>query len=126
MKVYSDMIRLTECKDATSFSRVSVGLQYPFACVEHLPGDIVCIPCHAFPADWHLARELGKQPLANEMEAVRRLRDVDADLLQVLSSSDDVSLPRRKRLERLGSRGRRRRLLECAEQETLAFTAATV
>lgn len=79
--------------------------------------DIVCIPCHAFPADWHLARELGKQPLANEMEAVRRLRDVDADLLQVLSSSDDVSLPRRKRLERLGSRGRRRRLLECAEQE---------
>ena len=85
--------------------------------------DILCSPCHGFPADWHLARELRRCPDLTEMEALKTLPAVDADLLQLLRSSEDVSAQsaqRRKRLQRLGTPEKRRRLCSCAEQAHFA------
>ena len=79
--------------------------------------DILCIPSHGFPADWHLARELRRRPGLKEPEAIKMLRGVNADLLELLRSSGNVSSQRQKRLERLGTAERRHRLRECAEQE---------
>ncbi|CAK9094562.1 Uncharacterized protein SCF082_LOCUS44446 [Durusdinium trenchii] len=73
--------------------------------------DLLCIPCHGFPSDWHLARALKQQ---DEEEAVRSLATIDAELLALLKHDETHES---RRCLRLGSARRRRQLLSFAEAE---------
>ena len=74
--------------------------------------DVLCVPCHGFPPDWHLARALRTQ---TEEAAIQSVHDIDDKLLVLLGSSQ----VQQKRVQRLGSSERRRRLLSLAQTEKL-------
>ena len=94
--------------------------------------DVLCIPCHGFPADWHLAQALralralrreaeeAEEAEAEEVEveAVRRA-PLDSELVALLQRPTEG-----KRLRRLGSPRTRRRLLVHVERELLGFDQA--
>lgn len=82
--------------------------------------DLLCIPCHGFPSDWHLARALKQQ---DEEEAVRSLATIDAELLALLKHDETHES---RRCLRLGSARRRRQLLSFAEAEQLGVKTAEV
>ena len=78
--------------------------------------DVLCIPCHGFQSDWHLARALvNARTTIHEEAAIQNVR-VDAELLALLAAGHD----QRKRVQRLGSLDRRIRLLAFAQREQLA------
>ena len=74
--------------------------------------DVLCVPCHGFPPDWHLARALRTQ---TEEAAIQSAHDIDDKLLALLGSSQ----VQQKRVQRLGSSERRSRLLSLAQREKL-------
>ena len=78
--------------------------------------DVLCIPCHGFQSDWHLARALvNAQTTIHEEAAIQNVH-VDAELLALLAAGHDE----RKRVQRLGNLDRRVRLLALAQREQLA------
>ena len=83
--------------------------------------NVLCVPCHGFPADWHLARALAS---TTEEAAIQSVH-LDVEVLALLAAQDHRKI--RKRVQRLGSPSRRGRLLTFAEKESLGGTGvATV
>eukprot|EP00435_Cladocopium_sp_Y103_P058150 s176_g20.t1 len=78
--------------------------------------DILCIPCHGFQSDWHLARALVNAHTTTHEEAAIQNVHIDTELLALLSAG---YYDQRKRVQRLGSLDRRVRLLAFARREQL-------